>query len=189
MAKVKELKRGSVVHCDFTGGVQRLLILATRLPLPPPGRIALGLLSLLPSPSHSGIYLSEKEIISLNGDGFVVVQTPKKFLRGLAKRIYVGCIGEKSVSFPSAADEAEKRVGIEQYPYHIRINNCHKFVCACVRGDFYGKYKMSGKFSGKGKSWLLKDVKDVIKEVRSEAYHGDSGRFNWRVWDKHSPKR
>ena len=124
---VRELRRGNVVHCDLTGGLQRVLL---GLPLPPPWRI-LRLAGLLPSPSHSGICISEKEIVAVDFEGRAVVQTPKEFLFGFARRIYVACINGKSLSFPSAADSAEKRLaeGTHTTFYETTATNFH--VCVC----------------------------------------------------------
>lgn len=175
---VRELRRGNVVHCDLTGGLQRVLL---GLPLPPPWRI-LRLAGLLPSPSHSGICISEKEIVAVDFEGRAVVQTPKEFLFGFARGIYVACINGKSLSFPSAADSAEKRVG-RRYAYNLLRNNCHKFSCMCLRGDFMGEYKMS---YGEKQRFSLSDVgrkkfllADVVKAVQSKRHV--SGRVKWRV--------
>ena len=173
--KINELKRGSVVHCDFLAGAQRTLLLTSRLPMP--WRF-LALLGLVPSPSHSGIYLGEptKKIVSIKnekGMGVVVAETPEEFLRMVAKinrKIYAAHINGVCVSFPCAADNAEKRVG-EKYKYDIISNNCHKFMCACVRGDFAGEYDIQ--HIDKRKRFLLSDV---AKEVRSKATHADTGR-------------
>ena len=59
--RVKKIKRGSVVHCDMAGPVL---------------------------PSHSGIYLSKKKIVSLDSEGEVVVDNPEDFLCGEAEHIY-----------------------------------------------------------------------------------------------------
>ena len=68
---VEKPKRGSVVHCDVAG--------------------------LLPSSSHSGIYLSKKRIVSVNMNGEVVVEPPEEFLSLAARRIYVACNGKKVI--------------------------------------------------------------------------------------------
>ena len=208
-ATVEEPEWGSVVQCEFTGGMHRALLAAGWLA---PGRWKLlSLLGMLPSPSHSGIYLSETEIVSLSGDGTVVVETPENFLRLGATSIYVSCFGEESYGRPSTACEAENRVG-ERYEYDLVYNNFHKFVCGCVREEFAGEYVMSGSYSKKRFFWL-DDVVEEMKAAKIREHHGfiesiakdlscqiekierldeqlnpdhfdPSNGFNWRVWDR-----
>ena len=208
-ATVDEPEWGSVVQCEFTGGMHRALLAAGYL-APGPWKL-LALAGMLPSPSHSGIYLSETEIVSLNGDGKVVVETPEDFLRLGAKSIYVSCFGEEGYGLPSAACEAENRVG-EKYDYDLVYNNCHKFVCGCMREEFEGEYKMSENYSEERFFWLddvveemkaakirehhgfiesvAKDLSQPIKEIErlDEQLNPDhfdpSNGFNWRVWER-----
>ena len=198
MTQVKKLKRGSIVSCDFVGKEMRAAlsggaIVSARFPLLGLLRIALPLGAtgaFLLSPSHSGICLSETEIVSLDSDfvsrkACVKREHPDNFrpssLPGgihlvRAREIEVACIDKEIISLPWAAEYAEKMIG-KNYVYDLRKNNCHKFVCACVRGDFTGKYEMSGEY-GKDRlfPWLRRDVDKEIMEA-----HSCRGKIKWRV--------
>ena len=191
MTKIKTLKRGSIVRSDMVGGAPRAALITFPLSLirflPGPWRfVPLSVAALGAAgpwlPSHSGIYLGERKIASVDKFGFVRAEHPKEFLPHfkrihLTTEIQAACIDDQIVSLPWVADYAERMVG-KKYDYDLSKNNCHKFVCACIQRDFRGKYKMSGKYS-KDKMFLLKDVEMEIQEV-----HSCRGKIKWRVWDR-----
>ena len=135
--KVSNLKSGAVVYCDLF------------------------------TAEHSGIYIGNKKIVHLNGDGKIEIVSPKQFLErwggfNPVMSIYVSCNGTNSVGSYEVAKRAEAQVG-KKRNYHLAFDNCHQFTAGCLTGDFEDPNNFL---------WMLKD------EARNAL-----GADTWRVWD------
>lgn len=103
-------KRGSIVHCKLTGGVE-----------------------------HSGIYVGEGKIVELNGDGDIRKVNYNVFLYGdswvrSGIRVYIACDTKGNVLYDSLiASRAERKAG-EKRNYNLILSNCHNFTCECITG-------------------------------------------------------
>ena len=89
---------------------------------------------------HSGIYIGNKKIVHLNGDGIVEIVSRNDFrarLNGLnpALDIYVSCRKGNSVGSDVFVKRALSMVE-KEIEYHILIYNCHNFTVNCMDGNF-----------------------------------------------------
>ena len=135
---VKEPKEGSLVYCDLAFNTVE----------------------------HTGIYIGNKQIVHLNGDGLVEIVTPKQFLDRLdglntAVSIYTSCKGTEAVGSKEVAKRAKNMVG-NKVAYSLFSNNCHKFSSYCLSGDEHNNNTRFGK------------VVDVAERML--------GANEWRVW-------
>lgn len=138
---VSEPAKGSVLYCDLAFGFA----------------------------AHSGIYIGDKTIVHLDGDGIVKPCTPAEFLDRLdglntAISIYVSCSNATSVGCNNVALRAINSIGNERN-YNLLFDNCHQFTTGCLTGDFDN--------NASNFLWMLK--------MKAESYiDADS----WRVWDE-----
>lgn len=117
---------------------------------------------------HSGIYMSDGEVIDLGGDGRIRRVSLKEFAGHITTfnhEIYVPCYldWDGTVSTSMAGYRASEKVG-ESRNYNLIMDNCHQFCAGCVTGNFENASNFL---------WMLKDV------VQQE--HGEN--LLWRKWD------
>lgn len=138
-AKVKPIK-GSILYCDMFFG----------------------------RAEHSGIFISDNEIVELDGSGEIQLVSPKEFitsknlLQGTAMSIYVSSNNKSAVGSQLVAQRALSMVG-QKRNYNFLLDNCHQFCCGCLTGDF----NTNNKFL-----WQLKKI--AKKELNAK---------EWRVWN------
>lgn len=116
---------------------------------------------------HSGIYVGNKQIVHLDGDGQIELVTPKEFINRLegintAISIYVSCIDTIAVGFEGIGLRAKSKVG-EEIDYNLITRNCHQFTAGCLSGDF------------KSDVTTFFQLEDECRKVL--------GLNTWRVWD------
>ena len=112
---------------------------------------------------HSGVYIGNKEIVHLNGNGRVEVVSPREFMNSTtAANIYVSCEGRYVSSEKHIADTAKMMLGSYRN-YNFILDNCHQFTAGCITGDFENSCSFM---------WFLKD------EAKK---HMDAN--TWRHWD------
>ncbi|TXK84300.1 lecithin retinol acyltransferase family protein [Paenibacillus sp. N3.4] len=117
---------------------------------------------------HSGIYMSDGEVIDLSGNGHIRRVSLKEFTGHITTfnhEIYVPCYPDwdGTISTSMAGYRASEKVG-ESRNYKLVMDNCHQFCAGCVTGDFENASNFL---------WMLKDV------VQQE--HGE--RVLWKKWD------
>ncbi|MBT2762407.1 lecithin retinol acyltransferase family protein [Paenibacillus sp. ISL-20] len=117
---------------------------------------------------HSGIYMSDGEVIQLNGDGYIRRVSLREFTSHITTfdhEIYVPCYHDydSTISFPMAGHRAYEMVG-QSRSYNLVMDNCHQFCAGCLTGDFDNPNNFL---------WMLKD------SVKSE--HGEE--ILWKKWD------
>lgn len=101
--------RGTVFYCEMAGGAA----------------------------DHSGVYVGGGHIVELKGTGDIQKVELEEFMDvpGFPVNVYMPCRDGKCVGLEDAAGRAENRVG-RHIDYNLVLNNCHKFTCGCVTGDF-----------------------------------------------------
>lgn len=112
--KVKP-KEGSIVYCDLALGYAE----------------------------HSGIYIGNDKIVELSSSGKIQKVSIEEFKSGglLTKtgisdvNIYVSSKNGSAVGSHKVARRAIAKVG-KTIEYNVLTNNCHKFSCGCLTGDF-----------------------------------------------------
>lgn len=100
-------------------------------------------LSLSPENSleHTGIYVGNRTIIHRDGDGYIDIVSPEKFLKRLngfndADEIYVSCSNNDSLINIEAGTRAMLSLNnINQKGYDLFNKNCHQFVRYCLTGE------------------------------------------------------
>lgn len=122
---------------------------------------------------HSGIYVGEYKIVSVNAGGNpvdpnakIVKTSTRKFIEGglnSNRLIWVSCRGESAVGASEAAERARKKVGT-LYPYNVATNNCHQFTSGCLTGLF------------KNTDFRFGSLKETAARVL--------GVDAWRIWDR-----
>ena len=90
---------------------------------------------------HTGVYIGRGRIVSLNRHGQVRIETPVSFFPPgtdpLKNRIYTACLkGTDTVLASSAAAARAKKKNNAKTEYNVLFNNCHRFTCGCVTGNF-----------------------------------------------------
>lgn len=89
---------------------------------------------------HSGIYIGNKRIVELNGDGYIREIDYSTFLNdslfrtGLNIFTFTDLNGNVLYS-RGIAYRAEFRIG-EKKNYNLIFENCHKFSAGCISGNF-----------------------------------------------------
>ncbi|SHI16147.1 hypothetical protein [Ferrimonas marina] len=85
---------------------------------------------------HSGIWLGDDTIAELHGSGLIRGISPKRFLhKRSGARIYVCCDRHHR---PLGSELAAQRAAEQLFTardYHLRNNNCHRFVWSCLSGS------------------------------------------------------
>jgi hypothetical protein len=89
---------------------------------------------------HTGIYIGNKQIVHLNGDGNIEVVSPSTFvgrLDGLnpAFFIYYATFKGKALGSQKVAERAKAMVGNSRN-YNFLLDNCHQFTTGCISGNF-----------------------------------------------------
>ncbi len=90
---------------------------------------------------HTGVYIGDGKIVSLNRHSQIRVESPKTFFppgtNPDSNRIYTACFEKTDVvlAAPIVAKRAKKHIN-EKTPYNVLFNNCHRFTCGCVTGNF-----------------------------------------------------
>lgn len=102
---------------------------------------------------HSGIYVGNKQVVALHGDGQIKKVSLRTFTNHLSysrDEIYVPYDSEINWSIGSyvAYSRALEAIG-ENRSYHLLLNNCHQFAAGCVTGDFDNDANFL---------WILKDI-------------------------------
>ena len=114
---------------------------------------------------HSGVCVGLDKILSLQGDGKIIVQSPKEFasgsLTGLSSKIYIADIPSHDFDTVNRAMDEANRF---KYNYSLTSNNCHMFTIGSMTGDFGNKYGNQFK---------------VVEEI-TQARHGP---VTWVRWD------
>lgn len=88
---------------------------------------------------HSGIYVGNKQIVHLNGDGRIEIVSPMVFCKRLhgknpASMIFCPMSEDgKLIGSRRAAEYALRQVG-KHIDYNLFKNNCHKFSVTCMNG-------------------------------------------------------
>lgn len=96
---------------------------------------------------HTGILVSEREIVELDGSGLIRLVSYQDFLVSSVYRtgdsITVACDDDNLAPLHdfAAAHRALQRVG-ESRTYHLLLDNCHQFVSGCLTGDFENDDKL-----------------------------------------------
>ncbi|GAA4892711.1 hypothetical protein GCM10023333_27450 [Ferrimonas pelagia] len=85
---------------------------------------------------HTGIWLGSNAIAELHGSGLVRAVSPKRFLHGRSgARIFVCC---DRLHAPLIQQDAVQRAVASLFTYrdyHLRHNNCHRFIWHCLTGQ------------------------------------------------------
>lgn len=90
---------------------------------------------------HTGVYIGDGKIVSLNRHSQIRVESPKTFFppgtNPDSNRIYTACFEKTDIvlAAPIIAKRAKKHIN-EKTPYNVLFNNCHRFTCGCVTGNF-----------------------------------------------------
>ena len=126
---------GSIVHCDRAFGYRK----------------------------RTGIHVGEKRILTVSGEGRMVLLTPAQFIDGrTAVSIYVSCHGNRPVGGAVVVRHALNLVdaSLERVS---RMTNCHDLSVSCLTGDFRNA---GGSIS-------------AVEEAAARVLGADT----WRVWD------
>lgn len=118
---------------------------------------------------HSGIYIGNRQIIDLDGQGKIKKVSLSEFTSNITTfnhEIYVPCYnGENDpIGFYQAGSRAEEKLN-ESRNYNLFFDNCHQFCAGCITGDF----ENSNNF--------LTFLKDEFKRAV------DIDKITWRKWD------
>ncbi len=148
---VSMLERGCVVYRDLWPLLSEL------------ADAVVGPVARLAPQEHSGIYVGDGQVISLDKGGDVISEGVHAFRRAQWTRcnIYVSCVGRVPVGDQEVACRAEEMVGTAR-SYNAVFDNCHQFASGCLTGDFENADNFL---------WMLKDT--ASKEIGADA---------WCVW-------
>lgn len=85
---------------------------------------------------HSGIYLGDDIIVELHGSGLIRGISARRFLHGrTGATIFVACDNHhQPLQLEAAIDRAASML-FAYRNYHLRNNNCHRFVWWCLSGQ------------------------------------------------------
>ncbi|QIZ76857.1 hypothetical protein [Ferrimonas lipolytica] len=85
---------------------------------------------------HSGIWLGDDTIAELHGSGLIRGISAKRFLTGRTGATIFTCCDHLHRPFAtaSAVDRAAQQLFTHR-DYHLRRNNCHRFVWYCLTGE------------------------------------------------------
>ncbi|WP_298443507.1 hypothetical protein [uncultured Ferrimonas sp.] len=85
---------------------------------------------------HSGLWLGDDTIAELHGSGLVRGVSAKRFLAGRSgATIFVGCDKQHQPLHKADAVNAAAQQLLSYRDYHLRHNNCHRFVWQCLSGE------------------------------------------------------
>ncbi|GHH96653.1 hypothetical protein [Neobacillus kokaensis] len=89
---------------------------------------------------HSGIYIGNKQIISMDGKGRIKKEGLNEFTGNISTinyEIYVPCYDgvNTAIGYHKAAWNAEEKLS-ESRNYHLLFDNCHQFSAVCITGNF-----------------------------------------------------
>ena len=116
---------------------------------------------------HTGVYIGNNQIVDLNGNGKIQIQSIKSFLEGTnALVIYVACDGFEPLYLDSIADNALNQVGLTR-EYNFLMENCHKFTSCCITGDFDNDNILNTFMS--------------LEELIQKTFVVEE--FTWKIWD------
>lgn len=168
--KLREIQRS--IESVFCGKVS-----------PIPGSIVL--CDLLAGEYHSGVYVGNKKIVHLEGNGSIRAVSPEVFLARLAgltaaKTILVSCSRDGDpLGDVDVAQRALDKIG-ESRDYNLAFDNCHQFSSGCLTGNFEnsdnwtGMLKMTARKHLGAEKWLVWDDYDggnhTIVKLLSEPY-------------------
>ena len=90
---------------------------------------------------HTGVYIGRGRIVSLNRHGQVRIETPVSFFppgtNPEKSKIYTACLkGTDIVLASSVVAGRAKKKNNARTEYNVLFNNCHRFTCGCLTGDF-----------------------------------------------------
>lgn len=98
---------------------------------------------------HSGIYVGNRGIVQLSGNGCIEAVNPPEFLSGTTGiSIYASCRGAAARGDAKVAARARSMVGGRR-SYNFLMDNCHQFSAGCLTGDFDNADNFL---------WMLKDT-------------------------------
>lgn len=117
---------------------------------------------------HTGIYVGDGKIVHLNGDGSIEFVSPEQFvsrLDGFNPAGYIYCAADRHKKALGNAEFAERARAMvsRRRNYNWAFDNCHKFTCGCLTGDFDNPCSFF---------WMLE------LKIREQL-----GRFVWARWD------
>lgn len=90
---------------------------------------------------HTGVYIGNGKIVSLNRHGHIKTETAESFFppgtNPKSSHIYVACYGKTKevLSSKKLIKNARKKIN-EKTEYNVVFNNCHRFTAGCISGDF-----------------------------------------------------
>lgn len=89
---------------------------------------------------HSGIFIGDKTIVELDGDGNIRKVDYSTFLNDSLFRTGINIftftdLSGRVLGSQSTSDRARFKVG-EKVKYNLFFENCHKFSAGCMTGDF-----------------------------------------------------
>ena len=90
---------------------------------------------------HTGLYIGNGRIVSLNRHSQIRIETEHSFFppgtTPNSNRIYAACYGktDEPLFSPEIARRAKKKVN-QETPYNVLFNNCHRFTTGCITGNF-----------------------------------------------------
>lgn len=118
---------------------------------------------------HSGIYVGNKQIISLDGKGRIKKESLREFTGNISTfnyEIYVPCFdGENTpIGYYQAGWNAQEKLSVSRN-YNFLTDNCHQFCAGCITGDF------------ESNSNFLEFLKDDFKKAVGVE------KIYWKKWD------
>lgn len=90
---------------------------------------------------HTGIYIGNDQIVSLNRHSEIRVETPQTFFppgtNPDSNRIYTACLEDSDavLAAPFVWKRAKRRIN-DKTEYNLLFNNCHRFTGGCITGNF-----------------------------------------------------
>ncbi len=140
---------------------------------------------------HTGVYIGDGKIVSLNRHSQIRVESPKTFFppgtNPDSNRIYTACFEKTDIvlAAPIIAKRAKKHIN-EKTPYNVLFNNCHRFTCGCVTGNFENdvvSFAMLEEILHRNIA-LLRPKKSLWQRVKNfvlrRKEHPLPDRYNWR---------
>lgn len=90
---------------------------------------------------HSGIYVGDGKIVNLNRNSEIKLENFKSFFPPgtdpSSSKIYTACIDGTDIVLHSKKIRNRAIKKINQFTrYNILFNNCHRFTCGCITGNF-----------------------------------------------------
>ncbi|AOZ94948.1 hypothetical protein LPB68_22030 (plasmid) [Paenibacillus crassostreae] len=91
---------------------------------------------------HTGIYIGDRRIVDLGGNGQIRISTLKSFtshISTLDEDIWfpINRSNQTSIGIASSAERAyQMAINNSKRDYNILLDNCHQFSSGCISGDF-----------------------------------------------------